>query len=222
MESKYSQWSAENATKAYLKTLKMGINKRLNKEPDTLEFISAIAAGNNAKLILIACGETTTLSTLLALLAAASQTNGRVICIYRDLNQLQSTKQALSQDANNDSIEFVLGDTKRLIREKYQNVDFMLNDCELENHQELLREMQCNANCKGAIVLRCNAFTTKSWECAGLRTQLLPIGDGLLVTRIANPIERKDSIGKKGHWVVKVDEHTGEEHVFRVRCPNGK
>ncbi|KAL9240394.1 hypothetical protein vseg_014619 [Gypsophila vaccaria] len=224
MESKYVQWSAENATKAFLKTLKMGNNKSPNKELDVSEFISAIAAGNNAQLIVVACGDTVTPSTLLALLAAASQTRGRVICIFRDINKLISIKQALSQD-NVNSIEFVVGDVEKLISRDYKEADFVLNDCKQENHEALLKAIvQCRGgNCnKGTIVLGCNAFSTKSWQWAGLRTQLLPIGDGLLVTRITGPIEKSSSPGRKSNWIVKVDKHTGEEHVFRVRCPNVK
>lgn len=228
MEGKFAQWSAENATKAYLKTLKMGVKRA--KEPDVSEFISAIAAGNNAQLMVVTCGEATTPSTLLALVAAAHQTGGRVICIFHDVHELQATKQALS--LNTDLIEYVIGDAKRLILEEdYKEADFVLIDCN-QNHEAILREiMQGNGEeyCKGAIVLGINAFSTRSWQCAGLRTQLLPIGEGLLLTRIGD-VNRKGvgskcgggSCRRKSHWVVKVDRHTGEEHVFRVRCLNGK
>ncbi|KAK9724499.1 hypothetical protein RND81_05G077300 [Saponaria officinalis] len=221
MESKYVQWSAENATKAFLKTLKIE-NKGPIKELDTSEFISAIAAGNNAQLIVVACGDTVTPSTLLALLAATSQTRGRVICIFQDIDRLISIKQALSQDDVN-SIEFVVGDVERLMSRDYKEADFVLNDCKLENHEALLRAIQYGGNNrKETIILGCNAFSTKSWQWAGLKTQLLPIGDGLLVTRIKGPNEKTSSLGRKSNWIVKVNKHTGEEHVFRVRCPNSK
>ncbi|KAF5207348.1 Peptidyl-trna hydrolase ict1 protein [Thalictrum thalictroides] len=45
-------WSAENATKAYLRTLKMG---KRNKQPDVAEFVSALAAGNSAQLMVDVC-----------------------------------------------------------------------------------------------------------------------------------------------------------------------
>jgi len=197
------------------------------KEPDVSEFISAIAAGNNAQLIVVACGETVGPSTLLALVAAAHQTGGRVICILRSPEALESSKQAAGLDEA--LIEFVIGDARRVILEDYKDADFVLLDCKLENHEMILQGMQSSAECKGAIVLGYNAFCTSSWQWAGLRTQLLPIGDGLLLTRIGVGDEKGGrrecaggSFGRKSHWVVKVDRETGEEHVFRVRCPYRK
>jgi hypothetical protein len=69
-----------------------------------------------------------------------------------------------------------------------------------------------------------NAFSKRSWRSGGSKTQLLPIGGGLLVTRIATDAKIADGCGcgKRSHWVVKVDKCTGEEHVFRVRFPQGK
>ncbi|XP_021730443.1 uncharacterized protein LOC110697369 [Chenopodium quinoa] len=228
MEGKFTNWSAENATKAFLETLKLGIKKPTG-ELDVSEFISAIAAGNNAQLMVVTCGEDTSLTTLLALVAAAHQTGGRVVCIFRGLEEFQSTMQAFGQDTTN-LIEFIIGDAERLILEEFKDADFVLNDCKLMNHEAILRAVQVNSGrkCKGAIVLGCNAFCSSSWEWAGVRTQLLPIGEGLLVTRIAGANEmrergkdgRRGSFGRKSKWVVKVDHHTGEEHVFRVSCPN--
>ncbi|TQE05310.1 hypothetical protein C1H46_009085 [Malus baccata] len=60
--------SAENATKAYLKTLKMA--QKANK-PDVIEFISTLVAGNNAKLMVVACAGAADSKTLA--LAAAFQ-----------------------------------------------------------------------------------------------------------------------------------------------------
>ncbi|CAO2839006.1 unnamed protein product [Amaranthus hypochondriacus] len=231
MEGKITNWSAENATKAYLKTLKMGIKRPT--EPDVSEFISAIAAGNNAQLIVVTSGEETSLTTLLALLAAAYQTGGRVICIFHGLQELQSTKEALSHENSTELIEFVIGNPITLLLEDYKEADFVLNDCKLINHESILRAMQMNSvkKCKGSIVLGCNALcsssSSSSWQWTGLKTQLLPIGEGLLVTKMERGNEKKEqrrcgSFGRKSHWIKRIDQHTGEEHVFRVRCPNGK
>ncbi|KAL2920526.1 ATP-dependent protease ATPase subunit HslU [Bienertia sinuspersici] len=220
MEAKLTNWSAENATKAYLKTLKMGIKRP--SEPDVSEFISAIAAGNDAQLMVVVCGGDTCPNTLLALEAAAYQTGGHVVCIFPSLNDLQSTKQALSENTT-DLIEFVVGDAERLILEEYKEADLVLNDCKVNNHEAILRVVVQSIG-KKCIVLGCNAFCSSSWDWAGVRTQLLPIGEGLLVTKIAGVSQRErgrgSGGGRKSNWVVRVDQHTGEEHVFRVRCPN--
>ncbi|GLT84426.1 hypothetical protein SLE2022_026580 [Rubroshorea leprosula] len=62
-------WSAEHATKAYLRALKMG---KRGKEPDVSEFISAMAAANNAQMMVMVCSGVAG-STTVALVAAACQ-----------------------------------------------------------------------------------------------------------------------------------------------------
>ncbi|KAJ4844036.1 hypothetical protein Tsubulata_024672 [Turnera subulata] len=212
-------WSAENATNAYLKTLRMGHRA---KEPDVAEFISALAAGNNAQLMVVACAGAAN-STTIALVAAAHQTGGRVICILRGHEELQLSKDALGHHACH--VEFVIGEAGSLLLNHYSEADFVLIDCKLENHEAILRATQAGGKRNGAIVVGYNAFSRGSWRSGGSKTQLLPIGDGLLVTRIsANAnIDRSCGNGKKSHhWIVKVDQCTGEEHVFRVRFPGGK
>ncbi|GAB4858729.1 hypothetical protein Ancab_010203 [Ancistrocladus abbreviatus] len=215
-----AQWSAENATKAYLRTLKMGKGA---KEPDVSEFISAIAAGNNAQLMVVASAGTAATSDIIqALVAAAQQTGGHVICILRCLKDVQACKQVHCLIANDRHVEFVIGDAERLIKD-YGKADFVVVDCKLDHHERIVGAVKGGKNLGGsAIILGYNAFHGGSWEWSGLKTQLLPIGDGLSVTRIpaAATSEVKGcygSLGRKSNWVVKVDKFTGEEHVFRVR-----
>ncbi|MBA0559328.1 hypothetical protein Golob_016294 [Gossypium lobatum] len=204
-------WSAENATKAYLKTLKMGQN---GKEPNAAEFISALAAGNNAQLMVAACADAADYTTL-ALVAAAHQTGGRVICILPGTEQLRSSKQILGYDACR--VEFVVGDARNLLLSRYTEADFVLIDCNLENHEGMVRAVPAGTKRNGAVVVGYNAFAKGSWWSGGSKTQLLPIGEGLLVTRI-----KPNALVKRSQWIVKVDKCTGEEHVFRVRFPQGK
>ncbi|MBD4782395.1 DUF1442 domain-containing protein, partial [Xanthomonas citri pv. citri] len=67
---KMGYWLAANDTEAYLKSMKMG---KMANDTDVAEFISAIAAGNNAQLMVVV-GATTARSTTLGLVAAAEQT----------------------------------------------------------------------------------------------------------------------------------------------------
>ncbi|XP_065870202.1 uncharacterized protein [Euphorbia lathyris] len=214
-------WSAENATNAYLKTLRMG---QKAKEPDTAEFISALAAGNNAQLMVVACANSAN-STVLALVAAAHQTGGKVICILAGHQELEFSKQVLGFDACH--VEFIIGEPQNLLLNHYSEADFVLIDCNLDNHEGILRAVEESRKQNGAVVVGYNAFSKGSWWSSGSKTQLLPIGEGLLVTRIgANGKNtrrghlRNSSSGS--HWVVKVDKCTGEEHVFRVRIPQEK
>ncbi|XP_009372937.1 uncharacterized protein LOC103962005 [Pyrus x bretschneideri] len=211
-------WSAENATKAYLKALKMGQN---GNEPDVIEFISALAAGNNAQLMVVACAGAADSNTL-ALAVAAQQTGSRVVCILRGNEELHLSEKILG--VNVCHVEFVIGEAQNLLSNYYKEADFVLIDCNLKNHEAVLRAVQMGRKQNGAIVVGHNAFGKGSWRSGGSRTQLLPIGGGLLVTRIAAESNNAKMIGNKNHWVVKIDKCTGEEHVFRVRSsvPHGK
>ncbi|KAK2650559.1 hypothetical protein Ddye_018048 [Dipteronia dyeriana] len=126
-------WSTENATKAYLQALKMC--KRDN-EPNVAEFISAMVAGHNAQLMEMACC-TVMSSTALALVTAAHQTGGCIICILSGINNenIQATKVALGPHAN--CIEFVVEDAQKLLidHEEYKCADFVLIDCNLDFHK---------------------------------------------------------------------------------------
>ncbi|XWS48345.1 hypothetical protein CRYUN_Cryun13aG0067900 [Craigia yunnanensis] len=204
-------WSAENATKAYLTTLKMGLK---DKEPNVAEFVSALAAGNSAQLLVVACAGAAN-PPALALVAAAHQTVGRVVCILPGIEELQLSKKILGYDECH--VEFVVGEAQNLLLSHYAKADFVLIDCNLENHEGILRAVQAGRKRNEAVVLGYNAFSRGSWRYSGSKTQLLPIGEGLLVTRIA-----PKAFGRRSHWVVKVDKCTGEELVLRVRFPQGK
>ncbi|KAK4734374.1 hypothetical protein R3W88_008635 [Solanum pinnatisectum] len=208
-----SCWSAENATKAFLKTMNMG--KRPN-EPNGAEFISALAAGNNAQIMVVACANVAD-STTLALVAAAQQTRGRVICILRGIEELHLSKMALGM--NSSHLEFVVANSQTLemlLPNYYKDADFISVDCNIQNHEEILGSLRKSRRNKSTIVLGYNAFCKESWKSSPLRTQLLPIGEGLLLTRIAAKMKVDTD---RGHWIVKVDKCTGEEHVYRVKSP---
>lgn len=193
-------------------------------EPDVADSISAIAAGNNAKLMVVV-GAATTISTTLGLVAAADQTGGHVISIFKEKHELHLSKQELGSDSN--KVEFILGDAETLLLNNYRDADLVVIDCNLENHEQILGAVQGNGREKRTIVLGYNADWKDSWIWSRTNSHLLPIGEGLLLMRIAGKPEngggskhtRCGSHGgsKKSHWVVKVDSYTGEEHVFRVK-----
>ncbi|GJW73287.1 putative S-adenosyl-L-methionine-dependent methyltransferase [Tanacetum coccineum] len=214
-------WLSENATETYLKSMKMG------NEPDVAEFISAIAAGNNAQLMVVVSAAAEK-STTLGLVAAAEQTGGHVISIFKRKEDLLSSKQALGSDASR--VEFIVGDAQTLLLNSYRNADLVVIDCNLENHEQILGAIQGNGREKSTIVLGYNAHWKDSWRWSKTNSHLLPIGEGLLLMRISGKSENVSVGGKhtrvgshggskKSHWIVKVDSCTGEEHVFRVRSP---
>ncbi|XWS37708.1 hypothetical protein CRYUN_Cryun19dG0068100 [Craigia yunnanensis] len=129
-------------------------------------------------------------------------------------------KKILGYDACH--AEFVVCEAQNLLLSHYTEADFVLIDCNQENHEGILRAVRAGRKRNGALVVGYNAFSKGSWRSSGSKTQLLPIGEGLLVTRIAAKAKIDGGFGRKSKWVVKVDKCTGEEHVFRVRFPQGK
>ncbi|XP_006279685.2 uncharacterized protein LOC17874699 [Capsella rubella] len=224
-------WSAENATKAYLTTLK---TDQRAKEPNVAEFISALAAGNSARKIAVACAGAANADILVALIAAANQTRGQVVCVLRGIEELIISKKML-EPSELHQIQFVVGESNddTLVNDHFGEADFVLVDCNLENHQEIVKKIlnhhEENTRTGGvAVVVGYNAFSRGSWRFSdGRKTQFLPIGEGLLVTRVNDNQKMMRNNNHREHvrksrWVVKVDKCTGEEHVFRVRVPRGE
>lgn len=183
-------------------------------EPDVAEFVSAMAAGSCAKFMVEACAGPAGPTTL-ALVAAARQTGGRVVCIVRGAEELRASEAALwGAGVAGSSVELVAGDARALLSPggRYGGADFVLVDCAMEGQQEVFRAAQeGSGRGGGGVVVGYNAFHGGGgpWNW---RAELLPIGEGLRVSR-----ERRAAAGvKKSRWVVRVDEETGEEHAFRV------
>ncbi|CAH9090826.1 unnamed protein product [Cuscuta epithymum] len=211
---KMSFWSAENATKAYIRTMNMAKGEDV-KELNGAEFVSALAAGNNARFTVVACAGPVD-SITLALAAASQQTGGRVICILPE--NYSRSNLSLVSSSNGMHVEFVVGDAQELILNKYREADFIAVDCNLDHHEEIFRSVEGSGRVMNTVVLGYNAFGKPSWRSGtGLRINLLPIGEGLLMTRI--PVKKivSNGVQKRGNWIVKVDKCTGEEHFFRVR-----
>lgn len=155
-----------------------------------------------------------------------------MVCILNELQNLIQSKRLLGVDSRH--VQFVVGDAQNLLLTRYNEAEFVLIDCNLDNHESVLDSVRAGRKRNGAVVVGYNAFSKGSWRCSrGSRTQLLPIGEGLLMTRIAaNAVESYSNVnggkgdnnnrfGKRSQWVVKIDKCTGEEHVFRVRFPQG-
>lgn len=187
-----------------------------------------MAAGNNAQLM-VAAYQSSSDNKVLALAAAAVQTGGRVVCIIPRQEHLHISRQILGVESNH-GIEFVVGEADKLLKTQYRESDFVMIDCNLESHVavlEAVRSIRNNQHARATVVVGFNAMSKRSsagWS-GGSTTHLLPIGKGLMVTKVAPAAESGGGDRRRwrrSQWVVKVDKCTGEEHVFRVRLPQGK
>ncbi|KAK1306512.1 hypothetical protein QJS10_CPA10g00804 [Acorus calamus] len=91
---------------------------------------------------------------------------------------------------------------------KYARADFVIVDCKMEGRERVLGAARAG---RARIVVGYNAFCDGSWWRDGEREEMVvPIGEGLRVCRVVGEKRRRR------RWVVRVDECTGEEHVFRI------
>uniref|UniRef100_A0A1D1ZEE3 Carboxylate-amine ligase Rxyl_1127 n=1 Tax=Anthurium amnicola TaxID=1678845 RepID=A0A1D1ZEE3_9ARAE len=237
-------WSPKSATNAYLDTLKLCKDDKEIKndqpksiEPESNEFLSALAAGTSAQLIVEVSTEAS--NSTIALAAAARQTGGRLVCILPEADALEESKEVIKESGLNDMVEFRVGDPYKLLP-KYENIDFSLVDCKTEANAGLLRLLDVNP--RRAVVVAKNLVGRREGFCGDIRglkvkgavrSMKHPLGNGMEVTMIGETKEfgkvdrkvgwkerkAKGSLKRRPHrsrWVMKVDEESGEEHIFRV------
>lgn len=181
------------------------------------EFISAMAAGNCSRIMVDVC-ENSAGPTTLALIAAAHQTGGRVICIVPTHDGLHASKATLGESAS--SVDLVVGEPLTLFRSSNADVcsgmpDFVLVDCKIRGSENVLAAARRTMEDDGGngVVVGYNAMGSHG---IGIADHLLPIGGGLRVSRGVD----QTTIRGRGKWVIKVDESTGEEHVYRITAPS--
>ncbi|XP_007051551.2 PREDICTED: uncharacterized protein LOC18613980 [Theobroma cacao] len=238
------EWSATSATKAYLETIQLcnNLNKLSDswktREPGSSEFISALAAGMKSKLI-VEVKSSVSPSTI-ALATAAKHTGARFVCILPETALLEAKKETKDSGLI-DIVEFKTGDPTEILQ-NYEKIDFSLVDCKNDDYPKLLKMI--NVNPKKAVVVANNLASDKEGfgghvkgmkDKVTVRSMKHPIGKGMEITTIGrtNKSERRDRGGggllgaeRRGipmkktasansKWIVRVDEESGEEHIFR-------
>ncbi|XP_047253907.1 uncharacterized protein LOC107844265 [Capsicum annuum] len=139
-------WSPKSAANTYLDTLKLCSKQNEDcgssgtQEPDGAEFISALAAGMSAKLMVEVTSEVS--PSTVALAAAARQTGGKLVCIIPE-QKLDKTQKVIEETGLNDMVEFKTGDPVDVLP-NYENVDFSLVDCKAKNYDMLIEKLDVN------------------------------------------------------------------------------
>ncbi|CAA2998614.1 Hypothetical predicted protein [Olea europaea subsp. europaea] len=238
-------WSPTSATNAYLDALKLcrESKKECNsceemRKLESNEFISALAAGLNSKLIVEVTSEAS--SSTVALAAAARQTGGKLLCILPDPRTLDKSLKVIQELGLNEMVKFRTGDPIEVLP-NYENIDFSLVDCNTDKYGRLFEKLDVNR--KRSIVVANNLVEGRKGAeglLKGVETMFKvqstkrPIGKGMEVTMIGKSNEfgkRERSRGShsraegkgqfvkktnKSKWVFAVDEKNGEEHIYRM------
>lgn len=163
-------------------------------EPECMELISALAAGNKAKLIVEIATQGIS-SLTIALAVAAQQTGGRLICIVPRRENTDKIIENQLKSYDNIIVDLkkvmriVIGDPCEAIRH-YKKIDFALIDGKFEDHTKLFKCVDMDL--KGSVVVVNSKLCKKTFGevykgnrgVASVVT--LPIGEGMELTRIGS------------------------------------
>ncbi|XP_015055378.1 uncharacterized protein LOC107001941 [Solanum pennellii] len=219
-------WSPETASKAYLDTIQTcGISTKSS----VAEFLSAMAAGYNAKLTVEAWkndskinGES--IATSIGLAIATRHNRGRYVCVVPD----EKSRLEYVGAMKNSGValpEVMVGEAKEVM-ERLNGVDFLVvderrsdfisisNSANLSNHGAILV-------CKNESKIRNIDSNKFSWDsvldgkvCV-VRSVALPFGSGLEIAYIASKDGSQKVRQYAKRWIRHIDRNSGEEHVIR-------
>ncbi|XP_058086432.1 uncharacterized protein LOC131233658 [Magnolia sinica] len=216
-------WCAETASKAYIDTVKAvkpgGFPSVASgfEDSNVAELVSAMAAGFKAQLIVEAWTRGGDLSTSIALSIASRHTKGRHVCVvpdersrleYRDATRLAGV-----------SPDFIVGEAEEVMC-GLPGVDFVVVDCRRKDFAKVLRFAKMSVRggvlvCKNAHPRSVPGFRWRGILGSGtrvVRSAFLPFGKGMEIAQVASGVSGS---GNKSRWIKHIDQHTGEEHVFR-------
>jgi predicted O-methyltransferase YrrM len=157
-----------------------------NLEPDSAEFVCALAAGSRATSLL-EIGGSSGISTI-ALAAAARATGGRLVSIEIEPQRQAESRRTLGDLGLEGRVDYVLADAGEVL-DRYADLQFVLIDCEKEDYVRFFDRLRL---APGAIVVADNILSHDLWDyvrhvraVAGVESVTLPIGKGLEVSRFA-------------------------------------
>ncbi len=156
-----------------------------NLEPDSAEFVNALACGCHAERLL-EIGGSSGISTI-ALAAAARTTRGRLVSIEIEPMRQKEAKETIRTLGLANFVEFVLEDAGTALP-RYAAVDLALIDCEKDDYIRFFDQLLLAPK---AIVVADNILSHSLGEYVvhvrqrlGAESITIPIGKGLELTRM--------------------------------------
>lgn len=191
------------------------------KESGVAELLSAMAAGWNAKMVVESWSQGGPIATSIGLAVAARHTCGRHVCIVPDeVSRSQYVKSM--QGAGMVEMEVIIGEAEEVMA-GLVGVDFLVVDCKRRDFVRVLRSAKLSK--KGAVLACKNAYQRPisgfRWHgvlqrgTRVVRSVVLPVGQGLDIAYIGSGGGGGSSKRGPSRWIKRVDQISGEEHVFR-------
>ncbi len=160
-------------------------DRHRNLEPDSAEFICALAEGCHSKRLL-EIGGSSGISTI-ALASASRQTGGSLTSLEIEPARQAESKNTISALGLQDWVNYRLGDAGKIIPELGE-MDFVLIDCEKEDY---IRFFDMLHLAPGAVVVADNIISHNLTDYishvrkrGNVESITLPIGKGLEITRV--------------------------------------
>lgn len=190
------------------------------------EFLSATAAGWNARLIVETWSRGDPIATSVGLVVAATHTCGRHVCIVADEQSKLEYVLAMRGVVTMETTEVVVvGESVENTMEEFPGVDFLVVDSKRRDFVKTLRFAKLSN--KGAVLVCKNAtqraISGFKWHdvlkggTRVVRSVFLPVGSGLDIVHVGatGGHQRGDSRMLPSRWIRHVDHLSGEEHLFR-------
>lgn len=173
-------------------------------QPQCMEFIAALAAGNQAKLMVQVTSHQGINPLTLALAVAAKHTGARFVCILHHLQGIKDCKAQLSCYDLEDAVEFVHGHPCEVIKE-LKNIDVAVIDCKFGDYLRLFKTIDVNP--RGSIAVVSNLPKRKNGVGfgevirgrKGVECVTRCIGEGMELTRVGSSCNPQSKIYKRFH-----------------------
>jgi hypothetical protein len=226
-------WSPERATNSYIDTVQAlaVTTNHLVSESGVAEFVSAMAAGWNAQLIVETWSHGGVIPTSVGLSIASRHTGGRHVCIVPD--ERSRSEYAKNMGEAGMSPEVLVGEPEEVM-DGLVGIDFLVVDSRRKDFTRVLR--LAKLSCKGAVLICKNAnfiskmdsgYIWRSVVARGLRrlvrSVFLPVGKGIHMAHLSAAGGGENSVVAVKHkarvihnrWIKHVDQRSGDVHFIR-------
>ena len=167
-------------------------------EPKYMEFISALAAGKRAELMMEITLDGITPLTI-ALAVATKQTGGQLICVGNEEYDIEKSKALVTRNSLENVIKIEYGNSCEVIKQ-YKNIDFAIIDCKFQDHLKIFKTLYLNPS-RSTMVVN-NFHQRRDWisfaevvegiNC-GVKCVTLPIGDEMDLQELGQLVSERST-----------------------------